>query len=313
MLVSPRLLLFATPWLCCAQAPIQVDVRLVNVSFSVYDARGALVPGLKADDFDVLEDGVPQKISFFAHSSDVPLTLGLIVDFSGSQEHFEKQHHKDLQQFLKEVLGPKDRVFLVCFGNRLRLASDLSADGSQLVDALKRFEKGDRDFPELGPREERILGTAFYDAIYYAIRDKIENVESGRRALIVFSDGEDNSSAHHMMDALETAQKANVLLFGIRYTETKHGRLNARNKYGMGVMARLARDTGAADFDAQKGNMRSFFSQIGEELRSSYELAYHSTNPTNDGTFHKVVIRPKLPELKVRAKTGYYANPLVSR
>ena len=92
------------------QEPIRVNVRLVNVAFSARDSRGALLESLTKDEVEVFEDAVPKKISFFAHSVDVPLTLGMLVDFSGSQDQFSKQHERDLQVFLKEVLGPKDRA-----------------------------------------------------------------------------------------------------------------------------------------------------------------------------------------------------------
>ena len=113
------------------------------------DEKGNLVTNLTQDDFEITEDGVPQKISFFARSTDVPLTLGLIMDVSGSQQSFVKPHHNDLQAFLKTVLQPQDRAFLVCFGNNLRLMSDHSNSAKDLVDALKEFEKGKNveDFP----------------------------------------------------------------------------------------------------------------------------------------------------------------------
>jgi Ca-activated chloride channel homolog len=302
----------AVPPLCRAQAPapIRVDVSLVNVGFSVRDDKGNLVANLTQDDFEVTEDGVPQKISFFARSTDVPLTLGLIMDVSGSQQSFLKPHHNDLQAFLKTVLLPRDRAFLVCFGNNLRLMSDYSNSPMELVDSLKEFEKGKNieDFPLLGPIEHRVLGTAFYDAIFYSSTQMMQNLERGRRALIVFSDGEDNSSAHHMMEAIEAAQANDVLLFTIRYTELRNGRLNARNKYGIGVMERIARETGGADFDGQGKGLLDGFRQIGEQLRSSFELAYHTSNPPGDKTFHKIVIKPKQLGLTVRAKTGYYAR-----
>src|SRR5437763_1320166 len=191
-----------------AQAPIRVDVSLVNVGFAVRDERGILVTDLTQDDVEIAEDGVPQKIAFFARSTDVPLTLGLIMDVSGSQQSFIKPHHNDLQAFLKTVLQPQDRAFLVCFGNNLRLMSDHSNSPRDLVDSLREFERGKRveDFPIIGPREHRILGTAFYDAIYYSSTQMMQKTERGRRALIIFSDGEDNSSVHHMMEAIEAAQ-----------------------------------------------------------------------------------------------------------
>jgi len=291
-----------------AQEPIHVDVRLVNVAFSARGPNGVLVDNLTRDDVEVLEDAVPQKVSFFARSADVPLTLGLIIDFSGSQEHFQKQHHRDLEAFLKEVLGARDRAFLVAFGNRIRLVSDFSQSPEELVGKWKRFEDGDRKFPELGPNEDRELGTAFYDAIYYAVTEKLAGAQNGRKALLLFSDGEDNSSAHHLLDAIESAQNENVLVYAIRYTEKKHGKLTARNKYGMRVMDRIARETGGAHFDAEKTDTRSYFRQIGEELRSSYELAYYPTNPTKDDTFRKIVVRPRQPGLSVRAKTGYFSR-----
>lgn len=283
-------------------------MNLVNLSFTVRDAHGALAGDLSKDDFEVLEDGVPQRISFFSRSLDVPLSLALIADVSGSQEHFVRRHRHDLKEFLADTLAPRDRAFLVCFGNHLRLVSDFTGSSQSLVNALEQFDHGARHFPEIGPPEDRELGTAFYDALYYAVTAKLAPAEGGRRALIVFSDGEDNSSAHHMLDAIEAAQTGDTRIFAMRYTEISHGRLTARNKYGMSVMERIARETGGADFDAGQGNVRAIFRQIGEELRASYELAYVSTNALRDGSFRKVAIRPRRPELSVRAKTGYFAR-----
>jgi VWFA-related protein len=305
--------LVLTLWLAAAALAddlprIRVEVNLVNMAFTVRDAAGVLSADLSAGDFEVLEDGVPQRIAFFARSSDVPLSLALIADVSGSQEHFLKRHRRDLQVFLQDALAPHDRALLLCFGNHLRLVSDFSPSAPDLMHALERFDHGDRHFPELGPVEDRELGTAFYDALQYAVTEKLAGVEGSRRALVVFSDGEDNSSAHHMLDATEAAQAADTRVFAMRYTQREHGKLTARNKYGMRVMERIARDTGGADFDAGEGDVRAIFRQIGEELRATYELAYVSTNPARDGSFRKVVIRPRQAGLRVRAKTGYFAR-----
>jgi Ca-activated chloride channel family protein len=294
-------------FLALGQEAIRVDVKLINVGFSVRDARGSFATNLAQDDFEIFEDGVPQKIAFFARSADVRLNLGLLVDLSGSQEHFFKSHHKDLETFLKKTLVTGDRAFLLGFGNHLRVLEDYSSSPQELAEALQDSKKSKQAYPELGPMgEHRILGTAFYDAIYYAILDRLASADRGRRAAIIFSDGEDNSSAHHMLDAIETAQNNNVLLFAVRYTEEKEGHFNARNKYGISVMERLARETGGADYDARAKGLADNFKEIGEQLRSSYELAYHSTNPTPDGTFHKIAIRVKKPGLVARSKTGYY-------
>jgi Ca-activated chloride channel family protein len=293
------------------QVPIRVDVSLVNVGFSVRDDHGNLVTNLTQDDVEVTEDGVPQKISFFARSGDVPLNLGLVMDVSGSQQSFIRPHHKDLQTFLKTVLGPKDKAFLMTFANRLSLVCDYTDSAKDLVSSLGDFEheRNRGEYPIVGPHEFRVLGTAFYDAVYYSSTLLMQNIDRGRRALIIFSDGEDNSSAHHMLEAIEAAQANDVLLFTIRYTETRRdGRLTARNKYGTGVMERIARETGGADFDGQGKGLTEGFKEIGEQLRASYELAYHTSNPPGDKTFHKISIKAKQPGLIVRAKTGYYAR-----
>jgi len=303
-----RWLFLCLPALGAAQTLFRTDVKLVNVSVSVRDQAGRLVTDLGQDDFEVTEDGARQKIAFFARSVDVPLNLGLVVDFSGSQDPFLKAHHKDLDVFLGSVLGPKDQTFLLCFGNRLRVAKGFTSSPEGLLEGLTAFEKGERGFPELGPEEIREEGTAFFDAIYYSSTEMLAKTERGRKALLLFSDGEDNSSAHQMMDSLEAAQANDVVLYGVRYTDVRGGRPTSRNKYGTSVMARMAADTGGADFDARKDDMASEFKLIGEQLRNSYELAYQSTNPASDGLFRKISVEVKRPGVTVRAKTGYYAR-----
>ncbi|MGB7025685.1 MAG: VWA domain-containing protein, partial [Candidatus Acidiferrum sp.] len=289
-----------------SQGPqIQVKVNLVGISFVARDANGALVDNLTQDDVEVFEDAVPQKISYFAKSADVPLTLGLVVDASGSQDHFAKQHQEDLKVFFKDVLGPKDRVFLVGFGNHIRLVSDFSASGADLLEDWKRYQKSSGKFPELGPKEDRDLGTAFYDSIFYSVTEKLAR-ENGRRAILLFSDGEDNSSSHDMMTTIEMAQLENVVVYAIRYTEKEHGKLTPRNKYGTSVMDRVARETGGAHIDAATTDPHTYFRQIAEELRTSYELGYYPKDPLKDDTFRKIVIKPKREGITVRAKTGYF-------
>jgi VWFA-related protein len=289
------------------QEPIRVKVNLVSVAFVARDANGALVDNLTQDDVDVFEDAVPQKIAFFSRSSDVPLTLGVVVDASGSQDHFSKQHKNDLAVFFKDVLGPKDRVFLVGFGNHIRLVSDFSQSGADLLEEWKKYQKDTGKFPELGPKESRDLGTAFYDSIFYSVTEKLAQ-ENGRRAILLFSDGEDNSSSHEMMTTIEAAQAENVVVYAIRYTDKEHGKLTARNKYGISVMDRVARETGGSHIDAETTDAHVYFRQIAEELRTSYELGYYPADPLKDDSFRKIVIKPKHDGVKVRAKTGYFSR-----
>lgn len=290
-------------FLCAQDASFRADIQLINVAFTA--RQGSVAVDLAKDEIEILEDGAPQKIEFFAKSADLPLTLGLIVDASGSQEKFFKRHRRDIRTFLRTVVTPRDRAFLVGFGNHVRLVQDLTADGDLLVDNLERYEDKPSEFPRLGPAIARELGTAFYDSLYHSIEQRLRPVDRGRRALIMFSDGEDNSSAHHLLDVIEAAQSTDTVIFAVHYAE-KRDRPIARNLYGKSVMARLASDTGGAYLEATD-DLKTAFKQIGDQLRASYELAYRSPNTERDGLFRKIQIRAKgRPDVKVRHRTGYY-------
>jgi Ca-activated chloride channel family protein len=308
-----RLFLSALAGAALAQdaEPIRVTVNLVNVPFTVADASGRLVSDLGIDDFEVFEDGQAQKVRFFSRASESPLTLAVLADVSGSQDDYLKEHRKHLKDFLKTVLKPQDKAMLLCFGANVYEVSTPNAQPERLDEALKDFQKAKNvsAYRKLGPREIRDNASSFYDATTesaLALRDL-----EGRRAIILFSDGEDNSSARNLLDAIETAQEHSVTVFCLRYTELKKGGVwSARNKYGRSVMQRIAQETGGLEFDAAlEDDLKSAFRQISESLRNSYDLAYTSTQQERDSTFRKIRIRPKNPNLRVRHKTGYFARP----
>lgn len=302
------ILLILVPIASTQQDPrFHTDVMLINVTCSVRSAEGQFVAGLGRDDFEVLEDGVAQKIQFFARQSELPLSIGLIVDASGSQSKFISRHVEDIRTFLEGVLRPSDRAFALCFGNHLRLVSDFTSSPAAILDGLARFEHGSRGMPELGPTLDRDLGTALYDAIYYPIQEKMTGGDQRRRALIIFSDGEENSSEHDLLDAIRATQNADTVLFGIRYTRMQHNQLTARNKYSIRAMDHLAGETGGATFDALQTDVAKAFEQIDAQLRTMYELAFASTNPAHDGSYRKLTIRLKQSGLTVLAKSGYFA------
>jgi Ca-activated chloride channel family protein len=288
--------------------PFRAEVNLVNITAVVRSRAGALIGDLKQDELEILEDGIPQTIRYFARQTDLPLSLGLIVDTSGSQEHFIKRHDRDVHTFLEEVLRPDDQAFAVCFGNHLRLVSDFSSSAAEMIEAMRRYAKGDYHFPEIGPKEDRDLGTALYDAVYFSAIEKMNRMRGERRAFLVFSDGEENSSEHDLLDAIAAAQNTNTLVYCIRYTHKEHGRLNARNRYGIRVMQHLSSLTGAADFDGTAEDLKNVFAAINEELRSMYEIGYVSKNTAQDGAFRKLTVRCSRPGAIVHAKSGYYAQ-----
>lgn len=312
LLMDRRLFLFTPFAVLAAQEanPIRVQVNLVNVPFSVTNAAGNLVTDLKAEDFDVFEDGAPQKIRFFSQAANSPLSLVILADVSGSQEDFLKEHRRDLRDFLKTVMKPQDSAMLIAFGRNIYEVSRPDTRPDQLDDALKEFQKAKRpsDYRRLGPTELRDNSSSFYDGVVESA--KALQGREGRRAMILFSDGEDNSSARNLLDAIEAAQEYAVTVFALRYTELRKGQWTARNKYGRSVMQRLANETGGQEFDAaEEDNLREAFRKIADTLRSSYDLAYSSNSADRDGTFRKIRIVAKREGFKTRHKTGYFARP----
>jgi len=286
----------------------QAETHLVTLTFSARDSAGHFVDQLGRDDFSIYEDGMPQKISLFSRESELPLTLGLVVDASESQKKFVHQHLKDIHAFLSSILRPQDQAFAICFGDHLRLVSDLTANPSAISDGLERFDKGSRDFPELEPDDTRSGGSAVYDAIYASVTEKLSKAPNHRRALILFTDGEENSSAHDEIDTIAEAQGADVLIYAIRYTEVKKHHLTAENRHGMTGLKHITEQTGGRDFDALHSDLPQTFRQIGDELRSVYSAGYYSTNKRRDDSFRKVVVEPHTEGITIRAKAGYYAK-----
>ena len=308
--MRPAIVLLAASFLFAQEPPpIKVDVGLVNVAFTARDARGKLVADLSRDEIEVLEDGIVQPVQFFGRSADLPLQFALILDMSGSQDRFNHEHRDDLAAFATRALTPADKALLICFGNRIRVASDFTASSHQLLDGLDQFRKDKTRalMPELEPDGTRSGGTALFDAIYYTARLKM--MEPGaRKALIVLSDGEDNSSARDVIEAIEAAQASDALIYTVRYTESRRGRLSARNRYGTTEMTRLAGETGGAAFDSSKTDVAAALAEVSAELRGLYDLGFATTNPNRDGIFRKLEIRSKRPGVSIRARRGYYSR-----
>jgi Ca-activated chloride channel family protein len=301
-------IMLAPAWCLTQTTTFHAETRLVTLTFSARDADGRAVGNLSAGDFSVLEDGVEQKITLFSRQSELPLTLGLLVDASESQDKFLKEHLRDIRLFLANVLRPQDQAFAVCFGNHLRLVSDFSSDAAQITDQLAKFHKGDRDFPELEPDDSREGGSAVYDSIFASVSEKLGSTGARRKALILFSDGEENASAHDEIDTVAAAQSADTLVYAIRYTKVEHHKLTADNRHGIAGLKHITEQTGGRDFDALHMDLAEAFRQIGDELRTMYFVGYYATNKAQDHSFRKIVIEPHTDGITVRSKTGYYAQ-----
>lgn len=300
------------PWFCCAlgyaQEPvIRTEVRLINLTIAAMDAvSGRPVTDLNREDFEILEDGVPQKIEFFSPSADAALNLGQVMDVSGSQEKFLKRHREDIRAFLRTTLREQDRTMITGFANSVRLVHEFSSKNDAITESVEQFSNHPSRFPVLGPLVKREMGSAVYDAVFHTIQEKLAPADGSRKAVLLFSDGEDNASAHHMLDVLEAAQHSGVVIFGIHYLDTRPTEA-ARNLYGRSVMARLARDTGGEYFEAT-GDLKTAFARIGEQLRSSYQAAYRSSNKERPGSFRNISVSVHRTGIRVRHRNGYFVQ-----
>ena len=279
----------------------QAQVDLVNVAFLVRDQSGALIKGLTKDDIELYENGVRQQIRNFARE-ETQLTVGLIIDRSGSQEGFEDDNQYAAIQFLKRVLREQDAAFLVGFGNRIRLLSGLTNDARKLERAIKFIEDIYDDSPRLGPAVSREGGSAVIDAVYWSAKETLMDV-GGRKALIMIGDGKENSSKMRALNAVELLQAEDIIFYGLDNGGNENGRRRDRNR-----MPLLAEETGGRVFPVGQGSLKEALSEIELELRTLYTLGYISSNPDRDGKFRRIEIRPKNPQHLVRARSGYYAN-----
>lgn len=290
---------------------IKVDVDLVNVLFSVRDKKGTLVPGLTKADIQVFEDGKEQQVRSFAAESDLPLTIGLLVDVSRSQEALIEVERRAAAQFFERVLRPKDMAFLISFGADAELLQD-STSSTRL---LKRGLEGLRLSGGVGgihpgpvPTSAKPKGTILYDAVYLAANEKLKN-EVGRKAIVLITDGMDYGSSYKLRDAIEMAHKADTMIYSIYYVDQRAYYGRGFGGASDGDLKKMSEETGGRLFHVGRNNsLEEIFRQIQEEMRSQYALAYSPTNTNRDGSFRKLELRPNDKTLKIQARKGYYAG-----
>ena len=291
---------------------IKVDVDLVNLMFTVRNKNNALISTLKKEDLTVYEDGKPQTTKYFTRETNLPLTLGLLVDVSGSQETLIPQEKYAAGQFFDQVLKPKDMAFLISFG----ADAELLQDSTSSAKLLKRGLEGLRLSTSVGglhpgpvPTSAKQKGTILYDAVYLAANEKLKN-EVGRKAIVLITDGVDYGSSYKLKDAIEMAHRADTIIYSIYYVDQRayYGRGMTFGGGGDGDLKKMSEETGGRLFHVGRNNtLEDIFKQIQEEMRSQYALAYSPTNEQRDGSFRKLEIRPADKTLKVQARKGYYA------
>ena len=300
--LSRRTILSATFGIICTLARAQqptfsTGVNVVNVLVTVRDKQGQLVRDLSKDDFTLEEEGRIQNVRYFSPQSGQPLTLGLLVDVSGSQRKVLAEQRRASQQFLDQVLRtPQDQAFLVRFDRQVALIKDLS-----LLE------------PEAMRNTAR--GTAMYDAIVFAAR-KLAG-QAGRKALVVLSDGYDTSSAATITSAIATAQKADALVYSIRFLDrdvfafevpaSQGGSPVPRE--GRKALERIAKETGGGYFDLTAAeSLEKIYTGIDDELRNQYSLGFTpvASREKRPSGYRKIRVSVKGKGLTVQARDGYY-------
>jgi VWFA-related protein len=281
---------------------IRVQVNLVNLFATVRDKHKAIVTGLKMDDFQVFEDGQPQEITNFAAESSLPVTLGLLIDTSGSETYMLSVEKEAASRFLGRVMRKGDLAMVMSFDLDVDLLADFTDDRSRLDRAINRAQGNSGaggtiinqgPIPQRGP-----MGTNFYDAVYLAAHDKLAD-EAGVRAMIILTDAEDNGSKLKLQDAIEAAQRTDTVV---------HILLVAADGGDQGVAKRLADETGGRMIVVRnEKNLEQAFDQISEELRSQYTIGYAPTNKAHDGSYRKIKVEMKNKDYSALTRRGYYA------
>jgi VWFA-related protein len=290
---------------------IKVEVNVVNLLCSVRDSRNALVGNLGKDDFLVSEEGKAQEIKYFEKETDLPLTLGLLVDVSGSQRNLIPTERRAAEAFFSSVLKKKDMAFLISFGSEAELLQDYTGSVVLLRDALDQLKLNappSSPMPGPVPTIYQPRGTILFDAVYLATSEKLRS-EVGRKAVVIITDGVDQGSRLKLADAIEAAQKADAIIYSIYYVDPgAYGGAGIRFLAGNGDLKRMSEETGGRMFEvSRKNTLEDIFREIQEEMRSQYAIGYVSTNTARDGAYRRVDVRAKQKGLKVQARKGYYA------
>lgn len=271
---------------------ITLDVTRVNMLFTVTDKKGRFVTDLGKDEIDIIEGRKKQNILEFTAESDLPLRIALLVDTSNSIRDRFRFIQEAATDFVNTAMRTQDKAIVVSFDTSAELKVDLTDDTAVLTRAIRDLRPGG--------------GTAMYDAIFFACRDKLmqdQPRDKFRRALVILSDGEDNQSHYTREQALEMAHKADVVIYAIS-TNISHSAMS-----GDKVLRRLAEETGGlAFFPFKAQDLGQSFENVANELRHQYNVFYRPDPLKTDGLYHPVDIKVKdRKDLVVRARRGYFA------
>jgi Ca-activated chloride channel family protein len=272
----------------------RVSVDLVNVLCSVFDKNtNSFVTNLTRGDFAVFEDEQKQEIKNFSRETDLPLTLAMLIDTSQSVAPKLKFEQEAATDFFQTILREKDRAMLVEFDSGVKMLQDFTSDPNKMAREIKKLRAAG--------------GTALYDAIYNTCDEKLIR-ETGRKAIVILSDGEDESSKVSLHQALDMAIRAEATIFAISVSKGGFFGVDSGEKEGDTVLREMSQETGGRIFFPFKvEELDEAFRQINQELRSQYNIGYLSTNPVRDGSYRKIEIKVQERGLMLNYRKGYYA------
>lgn len=310
--MTRRRALQATAALCAGglahsqdQPVFSTDVKVVNVLATVRNKTGSLIGNLEKPDFSLAEDGRPQTIRYFLRETDLPLTLGLMVDTSGSQVKVLDQERGASLRFLDHVFREgKDRVFIMQFDTSVQIKQPLTSSIRQLDDAMAYVDSETRRQLQM----QGGGGTLLYDAVVRA-SDEIMKKQTGRKALIVLSDGVDFGSESSLGDSIEAAQRADTLIYSILYSDPDAYGMFGGGHDGKRVLQNMSEDSGGSFFEvSKKQTVDAMFGIIEEELRNQYSIGYVSDKPVTLSEFRKIQLTANRKGLIVQARKRYWAE-----
>ena len=282
---------------------IRGGVDLVNVLATVRGKNGALIGNLQQSDFKVFEDGKEQEVKYFTRESNLPLTIGMLIDVSGSMETLIPVEQRAGGQFFEQVLRKEDLAFIISFGKDSELLQDSTGSARLLqrgLDDLRPNVRVGGIHPGPVPTAASQAGTVLYDAVFLAADERLRR-EAGRKVIILITDGEDTGSRVSLQKAIEAAQKSDVIIYSIYYVAGGFGG-------NSGVLKKMSEETGGRVFDAgRRANLEEIFKQIQEEMRTQYSVSYSPTNTVKDGSYRKLELEMLNKDYKVQARKGYYA------
>lgn len=279
-------------------ATFSADVKVVNLLATVRDRDGKLIKDLTKEDFTVEEDGRPQTIRYFAQESNLPLSIGVMVDTSMSQLRVLEAERTASYKFLDQVLRGDDVAFVLHFDFKVNLLQGFTSSREDLAAALAKLGR-----PRRG-------NTLLFDAVHDASEQLMKN-QSGRKAFVVLSDGGDVRSKNSIVTAIEFAQRADTIIYSILFSNAQvlPRALTATSIYlarGRSIMHRLARETGGGYFAVSKDkSIEQIYAEIEEELRNQYSIGY-TPDTTGDKKFRKIALTASRKDLVVRTRAGYY-------